>query len=403
MRSLINCLLLFAFLSACPALAQEWQVAQRPKDQMENYLVGNPAVIPGDDKLYFLSEAGVYFSTNFGGSWSLLTVELADKQITRLYRTASNTMIATLGGNEGIRISANESPNWVDIVTLAGMPVQEIVEHPNKTLVAAVRGPVAMRSIDGGLTWEPSISGLPEDHWGQAIIKLSNNDILLSTGFNGEYGLYRSTDAGITWKKIEGTLPSYYIHSFAQGQNGDIYAGTREHGVYRSQDNGASWEAMNLGLHSETEEVESIAIANDGSIFIGTEGRGIFRWRNDGPWQSAGEGEGDYINRIAVDRSGYVYAGSDRGLVVSTFSTGFNSVSSHAASVQFAIFPNPSEERLSIRGEFASAHFEIIDAGGRIAMRGMTSGSESIDIRDLAQGIYQLRIGELGITSFVKR
>jgi len=62
------------------------------------------------------------------------------------------------------------------------------------------------------------------------------------------YGVYESTDNGITWIDKNAGLPEY-VEVFTIATDGvNLYAGTSGYGVYISNNNGSSWSASNTGL-----------------------------------------------------------------------------------------------------------------------------------------------------------
>jgi photosystem II stability/assembly factor-like uncharacterized protein len=95
--------------------------------------------------------------------------------------------------------------------------------------------------------------------------------------------MFRSSDSGQTWEKINKGLLAFYIRTLAISSNGHIFAGADfvggAGGVYRSTDNGESWVEIN---HDDiTVDVRALAINANGHIFAGTyaggTAGGIFR------------------------------------------------------------------------------------------------------------------------------
>src|SRR5262249_39742382 len=72
--------------------------------------------------------------------------------------------------------------------------------------------------------------------------------------FAGTYGLgmFRSTDGGQSWEKINNGLLALYESALAINANGDIFVGADfvngAGGVYRSTDNGDNWAEINHGV-----------------------------------------------------------------------------------------------------------------------------------------------------------
>ena len=91
------------------------------------------------------------------------------------------------------------------------------------------------------------------------------------------YALYRSTDAGATWRPVTNDLPPGSLSAvYVDPANGDLLVAvqafgdtfTRRLGLWRSRDNGASWEQVPLGRFSPV--IRRIVRSADGSaLYLG--------------------------------------------------------------------------------------------------------------------------------------
>lgn len=130
-------------------------------------------------------------------------------------------------------------------------------------------------------------------------------------------GLYKSTDNGETWNKIQ-SLP-YDIEVYALFVNKDdhIFVGTRGLPmVYRSTDDGETWEIKNAGITSP--HCWAFGQNKDGTaLFAGEAWSGrTFRSTNNGDnWQLVGNLSGI---SFAVDSLNNIYCGTFNGLYKST-------------------------------------------------------------------------------------
>jgi photosystem II stability/assembly factor-like uncharacterized protein len=137
---------------------------------------------------------------------------------------------------------------------------------------------------DGGTTWKnvtAAMPGFPE--WGTvSIIDPSPHDAATAyvtvknyrLGDNTPY-LYRTTDYGASWKRLDGTLArDVYLHAVREDpvKRGLLYLGT-ERGLMFSADDGASWRPLKLNL--PTVQVADLIVKGD-DLVLGTHGRGIW-------------------------------------------------------------------------------------------------------------------------------
>lgn len=126
-------------------------------------------------------------------------------------------------------------------------------------------------------------------------------------------GLLRTTDEGRTWALACRTGPVYRLLATRAGH---LLAGGRGK-VYRSFDAGASWDSVALAtaypvrVLAETPQGDLLAGTGD-NLANGEEvGDGVFWSTDQGRSWSAhnqGFGAGRYINQLAVDRQGRLYA-----------------------------------------------------------------------------------------------
>jgi photosystem II stability/assembly factor-like uncharacterized protein len=87
--------------------------------------------------------------------------------------------------------------------------------------------------------------------------------------------LYRTTDYGKTWARLDGPLPrDVYLHAVREdpARRGMLYLGT-ERGVMFSRDAGATWLPLRLNL--PTVAVHDLVV-KDESLVVGTHGRSIW-------------------------------------------------------------------------------------------------------------------------------
>jgi hypothetical protein len=200
--------------------------------------------------------------------------------------------------------------------------------EPRRVYAAAQVGGV-LRSEDGGETWQDVVDGIDPDVHAIAQDPQRPETLYASTGGGGRIGeleppppprgypLYRSDDAGRTWRNISATFtrrhsvpihvyprePSTLVAAVASGSPGKWRA--RPEGadavLLASRDSGAHWERIENGL-PQTFPIMVEAIETDpadGRVYLGIGGEGTkimpaekrhgaiyYADRLDGPWRA---------------------------------------------------------------------------------------------------------------------
>lgn len=107
------------------------------------------------------------------------------------------------------------------------------------------------------------------DKYVHRLVILPNSQMFLASN----YTLHTSTDNGKSWKIIATLNTGYSIMDMVT-RNEDIYVAVWKEGVYKSSDYGNTWGK--LDNDSVSKDVEHIAIGPDGYLFVGTRD-GLFR------------------------------------------------------------------------------------------------------------------------------
>ena len=142
------------------------------------------------------------------------------------------------------------------VTTVTGVPSQP------KTFYMGVASGGLFRTIDSGVSWQPLTDGkIPLGSTGSVAVSNSDpNVIYLGTGSDGVRsnvstgrGVYKSTDAGQTWKFAglynAGQIGAVRIHPTNPNivwvaAGGDIFKPNSERGVFKTTDGGQTWNKV---------------------------------------------------------------------------------------------------------------------------------------------------------------
>jgi len=176
----------------------------------------------------------------------------------------------------GVYKTTNGGANWQQLGLENTERISDILIHPENSDIVYVAalghlwGPNEERGVyrttDGGQSWEKIL--YIDEHTGATDLDIDpeNPDILYAamwshrrrpwtfdSGFNGNSGVYKSTDGGENWDTIHNGLPDEKLGRMAIGvapSNGDVIYLSVEckskdrKGLYLSTDQGANWEMV---------------------------------------------------------------------------------------------------------------------------------------------------------------
>ncbi|MGH7456791.1 MAG: WD40/YVTN/BNR-like repeat-containing protein, partial [bacterium] len=154
------------------------------------------------------------------------------------------------------------------------------INKSNGYIFAGTFGGGVFRSTDNGENWTPVNNGLTVTSIVSLAIDSKNGDLYAGTGTLALFArvdgaIFRSTDHGENWTRVNTALFNDNVISLAINDSGHVFAGTFEHGVLRSKDSGKTWIPINNRLMNM--EVHSLVINSAGHIFAGTFGGRVFR------------------------------------------------------------------------------------------------------------------------------
>ncbi len=250
--------------------------------------VSDFAVNPSNASEYYVatSSGGVWKTTNKGvtysptfdgqGSYSIGCVTLDPSNSSTVWvGSGENNNQRAVSYGDGVYKSDDGGKSWKNMGLKNSEHISEIIVHPTNPNIIYVGayGPVwseggergVYKSTDGGVTWANVKSVSAYTGCNDLVMDPRNPDVLYAAfhqrirkvftyiGGGPESALYKSTDSGATWKKLEGGLPGGDVGRIGLAispVNPDVLYAVVEAkedkgGIYRSLDNGASWEKRN--------------------------------------------------------------------------------------------------------------------------------------------------------------
>jgi photosystem II stability/assembly factor-like uncharacterized protein len=189
---------------------REWE--ERMNGMKEVHIVTSIAINPKDPTVLFGgTTGGMYRSDDGAMSWKRINKGLIPESelmasmalgvnAIELDRTNSNIVYA--GTTKGLFRTTNKGEQWERIGQSLPDPfISSILLHPAEPSQLYIGGPAGIwKSSDSGKTWQERNQGFATRNI-RALVMDRKNPQLLYAGTNGS-GLYRSTDAGVTWTAV---------------------------------------------------------------------------------------------------------------------------------------------------------------------------------------------------------
>lgn len=299
-----------------------WGAVIRP---MGDACVGNIAVDPANDLKWYVGGVNGLYMTNDGGqTWT----HPLGGDVNALLLVPGNPTLVYVGTGTQLYLTRDQGAHWTNIGNYP-MPVRSVHVAGYTVFVGLgwsgmMPSGVYTSNLGGGFStfhqFGPGQVGL--------IVWTITHDPITGNIYAGtEIGahpqpyhppFFRSTDGGLTWTNVAGTLPWHVITAAVHPANGYIYAMTEGFGVYGSANAGASWAAPlnSLGLGGTM-----LSDPNQPSRLYG--GRQKVSTLNGGAYLSLNGGQSfQYIGLAGVAVAGLAVSGNSKKLYAAAYASG---------------------------------------------------------------------------------
>lgn len=245
--------------------------------------------VPSQPNVFYIgvNNGGVWKTTDYGRTWIPIFDDQPTGSIGDIVVSPSNPNVIYVGSGEGLQRpdlsvgdgvykSTDGGKTWLHLGLKEGQQIGGMAldqENENRLFVAVLGHPYGpnkergvYRTLDGGKTWKQVL--YKDENTGaiQVTIDPKNPNIIYADlwagrqgpwengAWNGpESGLFKSTDGGDTWVKLEKGLPTTAQglgrigFCIAPSDPNRLYATVdagEKPGIYRSDDAGASWQLI---------------------------------------------------------------------------------------------------------------------------------------------------------------
>lgn len=243
--------------------------------------------VPGEPNIFYFGgvSGGVWKSTDAGANWQPLFDQQGIASIGAIAVAPSDHNVIYAGSGEacirgnisygnGVYKSLDGGKTWKNVGLKDTRHIGSVIVDPRNSNVAFVAalghayGPNEERGVfrttDGGATWQKVLFKDNKTGAIDVVFDPNNPNTLfaalwevnrtpwsLNSGGPGS-GLYKSTDGGTTWMRLEGHgLPAGILGRIGVSVSGDdsnrVYAliESKQGGLFRSDDGGENWTLMN--------------------------------------------------------------------------------------------------------------------------------------------------------------
>ncbi|HKP73119.1 MAG TPA: peptidoglycan-binding protein, partial [Pyrinomonadaceae bacterium] len=198
----------------------------------------------GSLKILAATNNGLYRSADPTKGWDKLPFGPGlDARTLSVSTSTQNPQTIWVGtSTSGVLVSRDGGQTWREVEGISkGAPINVIEQDQQRSAYVYVGTTQTLFiSHDGGEKWTRRGGNLPYGSFTSILINPNNGDeIFVGSAYEREEGngVFHSTDAGMTWKRVDPELPSRRVWalSFDSRESGKLLVGSHSAGVYVAQ------------------------------------------------------------------------------------------------------------------------------------------------------------------------
>lgn len=354
----------------------------------------NQITFTSDSIGYFLSDK-LYKSIDFGKSWNTLSTGVSDVGYDFGQFFSQDTFIVVTNGfiNEVLK-SENGGITFENLFIYLHFRRATSIFFLNQSIgyISCKDGAFfngMYRTLDGGDNWT----------WISSQILDQMYFINENIGFGLSYGnLCQTIDSGANWNMIYDTYGNLNDMHFLN--DSIAYIAGEFNTVLKSTNGGTNW----IELNTDYDHLRCVRFYNEKvGLACGDYGN-IFKTFNGGiTWEK--EVILSVINSITITNNGSILLAGNNGVILkdTLLIPLYTNNNTFENKNDVTIYPNPTNEYLTIKSSDKIKKVEIMDINGRILLS--KNNHSSLDISEYIDGIYIIRIytgNKIIIKSFIK-
>jgi photosystem II stability/assembly factor-like uncharacterized protein len=226
--------------------AQSFSSASVPGNSGNTCFAGPYEMSESDPDILYAGRTQVYRTVNSGNNWNVtnsgntldgnpvLTMDISSYDPDKVYAATAPVN----NPSTGLFKTTDGGLTWSDVFgTLPDRYIMDIVINPayDDSVYVVVSGfgtPHLYLSADGGATWQPHGTGLPDVPSNTMFIDPMNTNVMY---FGNDIGVYASIDAGLTWVPYDDGLTdaTFVMHISHSPSNRKLRIATHGNGVWQ--------------------------------------------------------------------------------------------------------------------------------------------------------------------------